>query len=307
MRIRSHCTGHFPAVRFHEGKRLLRHPVSGRLLADRPEERVRLRSLDFLLANGLWPPGHIATETGASTQGAVKAGRVDVLLYNRELRPEVLIECKAPTVGLTEATGRQIARYNADVGAGLLCLTNGLVDFWYRVDEAGIVPLAGLPQALTPSAAFSPDWSYWEAAGFAGHHSGGIPAVGRLLERWFQGVAAENLICLNPGLAGTAAGFPHYYQVVQESGAPLKLAFTVAADATGKTTLTAIRNVNGRNEAVLFLRLDAVYLQGETTYRLMRSSADSEHPVPGHWVSYLTESDDDFRRLPVMIDDLFTL
>lgn len=283
------------------------HPVSGRLLADRPEERVRLRSLDFLLTNGLWPPGHIATEKGASTRGTVKSGRVDVLLYDRDLQPAVLIECKAPTVNLTGATGRQIARYNDDIGAGLLALTNGLVDHWYRLDGENITPLSQLPEELTPADGFVADRSYWETTGFAGVSLPDHPMVGRLFSRWFQGEAAENLICLSPGLEDTVAGFPHYYQVVQEKGAAAKLAFTVAADEAGKTTLAAIRNVNGRNEAVLFLQLDAVYLKGETMYRLLRSSADSEHPLPEHLVSYLTEADDDFRRLPVMIDDLFTL
>jgi hypothetical protein len=128
-----------------------------------------------------------------------------------------------------------------------------------------------------------------------------------MLSVWFTGEAAENLINLNPGIGGTVAGMSHYYQVVQEKGLPVKLAFTIVSPDGESTMLTAIRNVNGRNEAVLFLPLDTVYLGKETRYRLIRASSDQERHLPEHMAEYLLEPDDAYRRLPVMLDDLFTL
>lgn len=307
MRTRSHCTGHFPQIRFEDGKRLLMHPGSGKLLADRPEERVRLRSIDYLLRGSLWPAGRIATEKGATTRGKVHAGRVDILLYDGDLKPVVLIECKAPTVALSSSTSRQIARYNADIKARILCMTNGLIDFWYAIEDGELVELSGPPTYLQPQTPFVPDFDYWESVGFAGSASHLSTELCDVLGVWFSGEAASNLICLNPGLNGTVAGVHHYYQVVQEKGAPIKLAFTIISGNGVDTTLTVIRNVNGRNEAVLFLPLDTVYLKKETRYRLIRSSVDSEQHVPEHVCSYLLEPDDAYRRLPVMLDDLFTL
>ncbi len=307
MRIRSHCTGHFPHVRFRDGKRYLFHPVLGKLLVDRPEERVRLRSIDYMLQGDVWPAGHIATEKGSTTKGEVSTGRVDVLLYDKELKPAVLIECKSPTIAITDQVSRQIARYNADIMAPVLCMTNGLIDHWYVYDGEGYEARSDKPDMLRYEKPFIPDIEYWRSTGFAGHAT--VPDLGLddMLSVWFTGEAAENLINLNPGIGGTVAGMSHYYQVVQEKGLPVKLAFTIVSPDGESTMLTAIRNVNGRNEAVLFLPLDTVYLGKETRYRLIRASSDQERHLPEHMAEYLLEPDDAYRRLPVMLDDLFTL
>jgi hypothetical protein len=307
MRIRSHCTGHFPHVRFRDGQRYLYQPIAGKLLADRPEERVRLRSIDYLLQGDVWPAVHIATEKGSTTKGELAAGRFDLLLYNRELMPTVLIECKAPTIAITEQTSQQIARYNTEIMAPILCMTNGLIDHWFVHKGDGYEAHSGVPDLLRLKAPFMPDITYWRSTGFAGDETLSDRGLTDLLGVWFSGEAAENLINLNPGLSGTVAGMPHYYQVVQEKGMPVKLAFTVVSPDGVSTVLVVIRNVNGRNEAVLFLPLDAVYLGKETRYRLIRSSSDIERHLPEHMIDYLLEPDDAYSRLPVMLDDLFTL
>jgi len=232
---------------------------------------------------------------------------LDKIAADGDINPVVLIECKAPTVALTSATSRQIARYNVDIKARILCMTNGLLDFWYAIEDGELVELDGPPVYLQPKVPFTPDFDYWESVGFAGSASSQSTELCDLLRVWFSGAAATNLICLNPGLNGTVAGVHHYYQVVQEKGEPVKLAFTIISGNGIETTLTVIRNVNGRNEAVLFLPLDTVYLKQETRYRLIRSSVDSEQLVPEYVCSYLLEPDDAYRRLPVMLDDLFTL
>jgi len=307
MRIRSHCTGHFPHVRFRDGKRYLYHPIAGKVLSDRPEERVRLRSIDYLLQGDVWPAVHIATEKGSTTKGDLVAGRFDILLYNRELKPTVLIECKAPTVAITEQTSLQIARYNAEIMAPILCMTNGLIDYWYVHKDNRYEAHGGIPDIMQYKAPFLPDVDYWRSTGFAGVETLKDRGLSDLLGVWFSGEAAENLINLNPGLDGTVAGMPHYYQVVQEKGMPVKLAFTIVSPDGVSTVLVVLRNVNGRNEAVLFLPLDAVYLKQETRYRLIRSSSDIERHLPEHMIDYLLEPDDAYSCLPVMLDDLFTL
>ncbi len=307
MRIRSHCTGHFPHIRYSDGQRLLYHTVAGKWLADRPEERVRLRSIDYLVQGDAWPVSHIATEKGSTTKGELGSGRVDILLYNKELVPTVLIECKAPTVAITQQTSLQIARYNAEIHAPILCMTNGLVDFWYIHEEGELRPVGEIPPLLRSRKPFIPDMGYWVSTGFAGIETTTDKGLADMLGVWFTGEAAQNLISLNPGLEGTVAGMSHYYQVVQEKGMPVKLAFTVVSPDGNSTVLTVIRNVNGRNEAVLFLPLDAVYLGKETRYRLLRASSDSERHLPEHMIEYLLDPDDAYRRLPVMLDDLFTL
>jgi hypothetical protein len=282
------------------------HPVSGKLLADRPEERVRLRSIDYFLQSKLWPAGRIAGEKNMTTKGKVSAGRIDLILYDSALEPAVLIECKSPVVSIGEATARQIARYNADINAPTMCMTNGLIDYWYQLENAEITELSAIPDGLLASEPFIPDGDYWRSTGFAGRDTIMDRGLLDLLGVWFNGEAAMNLINLNPGLEGTVAGMYHYYQVVQEKGSPVKLAFTLVSSDGRDTILTFIRNVNGRNDAVLFLPLDAVYLGHEAKVRLIRNSVDTEFTLPDHIFQYLRESDDGFRSLPIFIDDLFT-
>jgi hypothetical protein len=306
MRIRSHCTGHFPPIRFSEGKRFLMHPVSGKLLADRPEERVRLRSIDYFLQSKLWPAGRIASEKSTTTKGKVSAGRIDLVLYDSALEPAVLIECKSPVVSIGDATARQIARYNADINAPTMCMTNGLVDYWYQLENGNMTELENIPDGLRTTELFIPDDDYWRSTGFAGKDTPMGNGLSDLLGVWFSGESAMNLINLNPGLDQTVAGMYHYYQVVQEKGSPVKLAFTLISSDGNDTVLCFIRNINGRNEAVLFLPLDAVYLGKEARARLIRNSIDTEFSLPDHISQYLRESDDGFRSLPIFIDDLFT-
>lgn len=49
------------------------------------------------------------------------------MIMDRELKPLVLVECKAPSVKIDESTVRQLAVYNAIYDAKLLVVTNGVV------------------------------------------------------------------------------------------------------------------------------------------------------------------------------------
>ncbi len=60
--------------------------------------------------------------------------RCDIALFNSELKVDVIVECKAPKVALTQDTFYQIARYNKVLMASLLILTNGLQHYCAFVD-----------------------------------------------------------------------------------------------------------------------------------------------------------------------------
>lgn len=51
--------------------------------------------------------------------------RID-LLVTKKTQPEILIECKAPHIPLTEAVFEQAARYNSIISAPEIILSNGL-------------------------------------------------------------------------------------------------------------------------------------------------------------------------------------
>jgi len=98
--------------------------VRQRFVALTPEEWVRQNLLAYLIDNLGYPKGLITTEQGIKV--ALLGKRCDLLLYAPSGEALMLIECKRPTVSLTQSTHDQALRYNLTVGAKWIILTNGL-------------------------------------------------------------------------------------------------------------------------------------------------------------------------------------
>lgn len=106
------------------GKLKIFDPVRRKYLILSPEEWVRQHFLQYLIIEKGFPAGLLRIENKVrSTQ---RSGRYDALFVDRSGLPQILIECKAPEVKLTEETTFQIARYNATLKVPFLVLTNGL-------------------------------------------------------------------------------------------------------------------------------------------------------------------------------------
>lgn len=100
----------------------VRDPIRRRWVRLTPEEGVRQRLLRAFLTHG-YPSGLLAVERGLHHLG--RTWRADVVLHGRDGRPLLIAECKAPTVGITQDTFDQLARYNVALGARALVATNG--------------------------------------------------------------------------------------------------------------------------------------------------------------------------------------
>ena len=89
-----------------------------------PEETVRQHIIDYLVTEKGYPPSLISVET------PLKYGRLDkrsdLLVNDRNGRPLMLVECKAPEVAITQKVFEQIAVYNHSIQAPYLMITNGL-------------------------------------------------------------------------------------------------------------------------------------------------------------------------------------
>jgi len=89
-----------------------------------PEEWVRQHVVQFLLEQKKYPKCLINVEKVLHVNGLRK--RYDVVAFNNDGTINVLIECKAPEVKITQDTFDQIARYNMTMKAQFLMVTNGL-------------------------------------------------------------------------------------------------------------------------------------------------------------------------------------
>lgn len=88
-----------------------------------PEEWVRQHWIHYYTISKGYSTSALITEKKLKVNGLTK--RID-LLITKKTKPEILVECKAPSVKLTEKTFEQMARYNSVIGAEQIVLSNGL-------------------------------------------------------------------------------------------------------------------------------------------------------------------------------------
>ena len=98
-----------------------------------PEEWVRQHVVHFLLKEKNYPISLIAVEKQLKINTRIK--RTDIVVYNKQGTPELLIECKAPSVKITQTTFDQIARYNLTANSNYLMVTNGLAHYFCQIDS----------------------------------------------------------------------------------------------------------------------------------------------------------------------------
>ena len=82
-----------------------------------PEEWVRQHVLNYLVTVKKFSASSISVEKELFLNDIKK--RYDVVVYNRELKPYLIIECKAPYIELDRMVVEQALRYNITVKAEL--------------------------------------------------------------------------------------------------------------------------------------------------------------------------------------------
>lgn len=98
-----------------------------------PEEWVRQHFIQFLILDKKFPKALIQIEGGLSLNRLQK--RSDIVVFNTSGERIMVIECKAPSVKITQATFDQAARYNSVHKARWLVVTNGLRHCYAQIDH----------------------------------------------------------------------------------------------------------------------------------------------------------------------------
>jgi Type I restriction enzyme R protein N terminus (HSDR_N) len=107
-------------------------PIRKKEVVLTPEELLRQLVLQYLLMDKKYPPNRIRVEIGITVNGLQK--RCDIVVFDADICPWLLIECKSPKVAVTQATFEQAARYNMLLRAPYLAVTNGLSTFCCLLD-----------------------------------------------------------------------------------------------------------------------------------------------------------------------------
>ena len=126
-----------------EGRTQVFDPLRRRFVALTPEEEVRQKTLYLLVEHLGVPAGLLAVEYSVKVNGLDK--RADAVVFGNEGRPLMIVECKAPSVTLTETVLEQALRYHSVLQPQYLLLTNGAVTYCYKAEGASLRPLDHLP------------------------------------------------------------------------------------------------------------------------------------------------------------------
>ena len=98
-----------------------------------PEEWVRQNYIQYLIVEKKYPKSLIAIEKQLKINNLNK--RTDILIFDKNGKTNIIIECKAPNVKITQETFDQIARYNLGLNANYLIVTNGLQHYYCKMDH----------------------------------------------------------------------------------------------------------------------------------------------------------------------------
>ncbi len=114
------------------GRWFIFDPVRKKYYVLTPEEWVRQHVLQYLIIDKKYPLQWIAVEKELHINRTKR--RFDIVVFNHEMKPEILVECKAPQVAVTQKTFDQANQYNWLIKAPYLFLTNGLKHYICRID-----------------------------------------------------------------------------------------------------------------------------------------------------------------------------
>ena len=103
-----------------------------RYVALTPEEWVRQHFVHFLMADKGYSQTLMGNEVQLSLNGMSR--RCDTVVYDRQLKPRMIVEYKRPDISITQRVFDQICRYNMVMKVDWLIVSNGLTHYCCKMD-----------------------------------------------------------------------------------------------------------------------------------------------------------------------------
>jgi len=120
-------------------------PVRRKNVAATPEEFVRQFTIQYLIHEKNFSRALLGVEVALLVHKLSK--RCDIVAYKNN-KPALLVECKAPSVKISQDVFDQIARYNLTIKVPYLLVTNGLLTLCCKLDleKGSFVFLENIPE-----------------------------------------------------------------------------------------------------------------------------------------------------------------
>ena len=126
-----------------EGKELIFDSLRKKWLVLTPEEWVRQNFVQYLLQVKGYPSSLIAIEKEIKL-GELKK-RFDILVYNSNHQPWMMIECKAAEIKLDTTVLEQILRYNISIPVEYMVITNGELTYAWQRNQSDLELIREIP------------------------------------------------------------------------------------------------------------------------------------------------------------------
>ncbi len=133
-----------PKIKSHQGKEFIFDDIRKQWTMLTPEEWVRQNFLQYLIQVKKYPSALIAVEKEIRLGELSK--RFDMVVYDRNTQPWMIIECKEMGVVLNESVLNQVLRYNISLNVPYIVITNGSHCIAFSTNNGKLAELYILPQ-----------------------------------------------------------------------------------------------------------------------------------------------------------------
>ena len=268
----SKAYNNYPRFVFQKDEKSLWNPILKKAFKNRPEERVRLQLIEYLTGEADFPKSRISFETPVKLAKDKGTSRTDIICYDEDFKPLLLVECKAPEIHLSEKTARQIGRYNREIEAPYLLISNGKKDVWFEVTPGSVSQLCFTPKPFVNKREHIKNFGYWNERGFIGSKSD--PETRSWLVKTssflYDSDNPENIKFLNFNHTPPVLALANYYRVFHIND-KTRLAIALGSTPFGSTNLNVVLNVEGINTALLSTSLNLIE-QGEKANTVLQTA-----------------------------------
>ena len=108
-------------------------PIRKKYLVPQPEELVRQLLILYLTQKLDYPISRIQVEKSLKVLDQYK--RYDLVVYNQNIEPYLLVECKSHKEPINQSVIDQVSRYNMTLQAPYLLVTNGVQTYCCSVNH----------------------------------------------------------------------------------------------------------------------------------------------------------------------------
>lgn len=130
-------------VREENGSPVILDPVRRKWVRLTPEEWVRQNFIQYFLQVLKYPASLLSVEKQVKL-GTLRK-RYDIVVYDMQTQPWLLLECKEPGEPLGPAVLEQALRYHISVPVRFLVITNGHFTYAWEKKEGSLTELSMLP------------------------------------------------------------------------------------------------------------------------------------------------------------------